>query len=343
MKFRKRIWALPASAAAVFIAGMLVSLWASTHTSADLENLRDVHAPYSRGLSQVEGGVEQFRLTLQSAAAEGDVDKLKDVEAIASATQKNLVTLAKIPSKGEAVASLRAAVDAYQTAALGATRALLSKGAVGDQVQRMQQAQTALDKMLQERSKLADAAVTDAQDGALAGVRRLLWLSLVTGVVVLAVLGGASWLTVRSVWRELGGEPETLRRAAQGVADGDLSIDVHADSEHSLADAVAQMVTRLRATVGTIRVATESIGTASSEIAVGNQDLSTRTEHTSANLQQAASSMEELTTTVRQSADSAQQAHSGVWRRVNADGRPPYKRSTFCPARLPLGEIISCI
>jgi methyl-accepting chemotaxis protein len=321
MKFRTRIWALPASAAAVFVAGLLVSLWASSRTSVGLEGLRDIHAPYSRQVAQVESGVEQFRLTLQSAAAEGDIDKLKDVEAIAAATGKTLAAMAQISGKADETAALRKALDAYQGAALGATRALLGKTEVGNQVKQMQDAQGALDKLLKEHIARADGAVTRAQDGGLAGVQQMLWLNLVTGALVLLVLGGASWLTVRAVWRDLGGEPDGLRRAARRVADGDLAVEVMATDADSLAGAMGQMVERLRQTVGTIRLATESIGTASSEIAAGNQDLSSRTEHTSSNLQAAASSMEQLTATVRQSAGSAQQAHQLAGAAVEAARR----------------------
>jgi len=309
MKFRTRIWMLPASAAAVFIAGLLVSLLASNRTSSGLGVLRDVNAPYLAAVSQVDRGVEQFRLTLQSAASEGDADKLKEVEAIAAATHKILAGAAAIPAKTDDATKLRGAFDAYQVAALGATRALLAKGDVGDLVQRMQQSQAALEKLLDESKRSAGQAVAASQEAAVAGVQQLFWLNLVTGLLVLGVLGGTSWWTVRAVWRELGGEPDTLRRATQRVADGDLSVKVEVEGgERSLARAVSQMVERLRDTVGTIRQATDQIATASSEIASGNQDLSTRTEHTSANLQQAASSMDQLTTSVRQSAEAAQQA-----------------------------------
>jgi methyl-accepting chemotaxis protein len=79
--------------------------------------------------------------------------------------------------------------------------------------------------------------------------------------------------------------------------------------ERSLNAAVAQMVGKLRSTLGTIQHATDSIATASQEIASGNLDLSSRTENTASNLQQTASSMEELTGTVRQSAEAARQAN----------------------------------
>jgi methyl-accepting chemotaxis protein len=141
------------------------------------------------------------------------------------------------------------------------------------------------------------------------GVKHLLWLSLATGLVVLTVLGVASWLTVRAVWNDIGGEPDDLRAAARRVVGGDLSIGIKQEGGNdSLAAAVAQMVRQYRETVRTIRSSTDSISTASSEIAVGNQDLSNRTEQAASNLQEAASSVAQLTTTVQQSADATIQA-----------------------------------
>jgi methyl-accepting chemotaxis protein len=109
----------------------------------------------------------------------------------------------------------------------------------------------------------------------------------------------------------LGADPGKLREMLQRVADGDL--DLQPDGENAPADSLKgtllTMSGRMRETISTIRMATDSITTASAEIATGNQDLSHRTESTASNLQGAASSLEELTGTVRQSADSATQAN----------------------------------
>jgi methyl-accepting chemotaxis protein len=125
------------------------------------------------------------------------------------------------------------------------------------------------------------------------------------------VLGVASAAIVRSVWKDLGDEPATLRDMVSRIADGHLDMQLHhqAGDTDSLRASVVTMTHKLRDTIAVIRLATDSISTASSEIATGNQDLSSRTEHTASNLQQTASSMEELTGTVRQSADAARQAN----------------------------------
>ncbi|BAL97075.1 methyl-accepting chemotaxis protein [Rubrivivax gelatinosus] len=310
MKFRTKIWALPMSAAAVFAVGLLLSWWVGTTTSGSLMQLRDVDGPALEHVLAVDRGVEQFRMTLQSAAAEGDADKLKDVEAIVAKVQAELGQLGALAGQSAVAGELKGSFDAYQAAALGATRAMLGQGQMGDQVSRMQTAQAALDKALKARTDAARAATTARQDEAARGTQNAVWLNLVTGLVVLGVLGGVSAVVVRSVWRDLGEEPTELKRLARHIADGDLRVQpvVAPGDTSSLNADLAAMAVRLRDTVGTIRVATDSIATASDEIATGNQDLSHRTETTASNLQATASSVEQLTGSVHQSATAAQQA-----------------------------------
>ncbi len=311
MNFRTKIWMLPLCAALVFVVGLLVSYFVGAHTSDALHRLRVIDDPMREQVMRVDRGIEQFRLTLQSAAAEGDVDKLKDVQAVVDKTHEVLKTMATLDTKAEQAAQLLSAFNAYQSVALGATRAMLGKGELGDQVTRMQAAQGALDKLIKAELATSVQATTDRQAEADSGVRTTLWVNLSTGLVVLAVLGVASWLIVTSVWRDLGAEPARLHQLMRDVAEGKLQAQpqVAAGDQRSLNAALAGMMSQLRQTVGTIRQATDSIATASSEIEAGNLDLSTRTESTASNLQATASSVVHLTNSVRQSADSAQQAN----------------------------------
>jgi len=99
---------------------------------------------------------------------------------------------------------------------------------------------------------------------------------------------------------------------ARSIASGNLTSRVEENGRDETADLMRgldSMQTQLRALVGQVREASDSIAISSSEIASGNQDLSQRTEQTASNLQQTSSSMMQLTGTVRQSADSARQAN----------------------------------
>lgn len=304
---------LPASAAAVFLVGCVISYLVGAQTSRALDLLRAQDYPALEAVVKVERGVENFRLTLQSAAAEGDPDKLKDVDQIATDTLRTVDDLAQIEGQTPLASSLRTLLTAYHEAALGATRAMMSGGEIGDQLTRMQSSMSTLDKTLIDSKAQASQTVSATQNAAAAGIKRNLWVLLVTCAAALVALGVASQLIITSVWRDLGAEPALLGEAMRRIADGDLvtrdaRIGGVADGK-SVSAALNAMTERLRETLTAIHNAVESIHSASSEIAGGNHDLSTRTEHTAADLQQAASALEQLTGTVNQTAESSGQAN----------------------------------
>ena len=311
MNFRTKIWMLPISAAAVFVVGVSISFVVGNRTSGVLSHLRDVDNPHMAYVQTLDRSAEQLRLTLQTAAVEGDVAKLKDTDAMVSAAQEAVDNMRKLPEKTEIAQALGTAFNDYQTSAIGATRALLTQQPPGDQVTKMQASLGTLQKLLDQHKTAAKTAIDEAQASATSGVDTNLWVTVLTGVIVLGVLGAASAAVLSSVWKDLGDEPAVLRDMVSRIADGhlDVQLEHRAGDTQSLRASVAAMTHKLRDTISVIRLATDSISTASSEIATGNQDLSSRTEHTASNLQQTASSMEQLTGTVRQSADVARQAN----------------------------------
>ncbi|MBC7699590.1 methyl-accepting chemotaxis protein [Aquabacterium sp.] len=311
MNFRTKIWMLPLSAGAVFVVGVAVSFFVGEQTSRGLKHLEAIDSPHSEYVLAVDRSTDQLRLTLQTAAAEGDPDRIKDTDTMVASAQAGLAAMQKLNGKEAVAKELDAAFNAYQASAIGATRALLTKAPPGDLVAQMQSSQTVLSKLLNTRKTQAKAAIAEAQTNAKNGVNTSLWVSVITGAIVLGVLGVASAAIVKSVWGDLGDEPTTLRDLVSRIAGGDLDLTIQPNpgDNTSLRASVVNMTTRLRDTITLIRNATDSIATASQEIASGNLDLSNRTENTASNLEKTASSMGELTGTVRQSADSARQAN----------------------------------
>ena len=140
--------------------------------------------------------------------------------------------------------------------------------------------------------------------------------ALLRNVMIAAILLGmgaaalAGLLLVRSVYRQLGGEPVYAAQVVNAIAAGDLSVAVRTrpGDESSLLHAMKGMQAMLAATVGEIRQSSDTIATASGQIAAGNMDLSSRTEQQAGSIEETASAMDELTATVGQNADNAQQA-----------------------------------
>jgi methyl-accepting chemotaxis protein len=156
-------------------------------------------------------------------------------------------------------------------------------------------------KSVGERQAEISAAVDDRVRSSLA-----LILGIAGGIS--AILGVASWLTVRLVKRRL----ESAVRVAEEVSQGRLA-PVQAgqgnDETARLMTALGSMVQTLSGIVAEIRSSADCIDVGTDEISRGNQDLSTRTEQQASQLQQTAASVQELTETVRRNAEWARTAN----------------------------------
>ncbi len=130
------------------------------------------------------------------------------------------------------------------------------------------------------------------------------------GVALVTILA-MSILIIRSMLRELGGEPAQAKNLAASIATGDLPNEVvtaEGDTNSMLAS-LGYMQASLQPLVSSVKTSADSIGVGIEEVAAGNQDLSQRTEEAAASLQEIASSIAELTTTVRQNSDASRQAN----------------------------------
>jgi len=309
MKLRQRIWMLPIMAALVFMIGIAITYAVGARTSAALEGLRNVAYPAKESISRLSQGVEDFRSAVQAAATEGDADKVREAQAQADRAKKELEVLLGLSFQQDRALKLKQVLGSYLPAALQAANVMAGKGDAGDSVQRMTKGKSLWDQQIEELRKVAQEAVEQAQSDVAAGVERGQIVVIGLGAVVLVCLGIGAQLIVSSVWKDLGEEPDSLRRIADSIASGDLSMEARLSGhEASLHAALLKMAVQLRGTVRGIRTAAEAVAQASAEIAAGSQDLSDRTERMSANLEQTAHSMNEMSTTVRHTAASAEQA-----------------------------------
>jgi len=138
---------------------------------------------------------------------------------------------------------------------------------------------------------------------------RAISIAAIVGGLLFAGLFGV--VLVRSIGRQLGGEPGEAADLARSVAAGDLSLTIalkQGDSTSMMAQLKA-MQASLAKVVSGVRQNSESVATASAQIAQGNMDLSQRTEEQAAALEETAASMEQLSSTVKQNADNARQAN----------------------------------
>ena len=156
---------------------------------------------------------------------------------------------------------------------------------------------------IDEAHNLYDAAATRYS------TIRVVCITAIAGGLLFAGLFG--FVLVRSLGRQLGGEPGEAAEVARGVAAGDLSvvITLKPGDTTSMMAQLKGMQASLADVVSSVRENSESVATASAQIAQGNLDLSQRTEEQASALEETAASMEQLSSTVKQNADNARQAN----------------------------------
>ncbi len=159
-----------------------------------------------------------------------------------------------------------------------------------------------------EQSAAPQYTHLEALDKTVAAARRISQLGLLGALaLLLIVLAGSTFLLVRSICDPL----QRLREMAQRIAVGDLTNRLEVDRNDEIGDlltSLTAMQNALACLVGQVKATAGSIYIASDEVATGIQDLSQRTERTAARLQATASSMEHLGAVLGLSARSANEA-----------------------------------
>lgn len=130
------------------------------------------------------------------------------------------------------------------------------------------------------------------------------------GAVLLLVISTLAWNMMRTLLRQLGGEPQYAVDVVRQIAEGNLMVEVRTrpGDQTSVLSAIRMMRDNLSTLVSQVRSSTHSIATASGQIASGNEDLSSRTESQASALEQSAAAMEQLTSTVQNNAENARHA-----------------------------------
>ena len=143
--------------------------------------------------------------------------------------------------------------------------------------------------------------------------RQLIEKLLLAGLLGFAVIG-VVWLSMRSIRRSVGGEPDFGAMMANRLADGDLSLEGTGQAAAkvvpgSMMDALQRLHLELIKVVGKVQQGASAVDGAAREIAKGNDDLSQRTQEQASSLEETAASMEEMTSTVKQNAENASMAN----------------------------------
>lgn len=316
MSIKRRIWALPIISAVIFVIGLAVSVYLVTGALASIAATEQIDYPVLDHAKTLTQDIQAIVGGFKDAVAEGDKKRIKVLEGQAARIRDRIKKLAAIPGQGAMADRLAKEFDDYYIPALTAVRLMLGveQGDPQAAIGRMQTALPVLEadlvKINETAQKQFTAGITNSSDD----VRSILLASVLVALVVIVSVAVVSFFVVRSIWRQLGGEPEYAREIAYAVASGDLAMDIAvADNDRgSLLAVLKEMQGRLGDIVSNVKHASETIKVACGEIASGNADLSSRTESQASSLEETTSAMGALTGMVRQNADNAQLANQLV-------------------------------
>ncbi|TQK02638.1 methyl-accepting chemotaxis protein [Herbaspirillum sp. SJZ107] len=316
MSIKRRIWALPVVSTIIFGLGVAISAGIANTALDSIRTTERVDYPALGASKALAAEIEGVTNGLRDAVSEGDKTRIAQVGEQAAKVRTRVAEIGKIPGMQESGKRLGKEFEDYYAPAVSAAKIMLEieQGDPQTVVTRMQ---TALGTLNADVAKVNEQAQQNFKDGIArseSSVRRALSATIIAALVVIATLIAVSWFVVRTIWQQLGGEPEYAREIARAVADGNLSMDIRVEAGDgaSLLAALKDMRDRLANMVAGIKTSAETIALASSEIASGNADLASRTESQASRLENTARAMESLTDTVRANAANASQANQLV-------------------------------
>ena len=125
-----------------------------------------------------------------------------------------------------------------------------------------------------------------------------------TIVALIIAITLAVWI-LRSIGKQLGGDPADLVEIAESLANGDLKL-THNQSATGVYGSINETVNRLKEIISGIKTSANDVHVTAEQVSQGNINLSQRTQEQASSLEEVASSMEEMTSTINQNAQNAE-------------------------------------
>jgi len=157
-----------------------------------------------------------------------------------------------------------------------------------------------LNKLIEFQSELMATTGKDAADLA-TSTRNLIIIILL--VAVLIAVGGA-WLVTRGITKPIG----VAVKAAEAMAEGDMSIRIDVDSKDETGQlllAMQTMVGRLSQIITEVRSAADNLTSASGQVSATSQSLSQGSSEQAASVEETSASMEQMSASVTQNTENA--------------------------------------
>jgi methyl-accepting chemotaxis protein len=130
---------------------------------------------------------------------------------------------------------------------------------------------------------------------------------LILAAIALTLAIGISWWIIRSVLKQLGGEPEYAREMVARVSEGDLTVKIvtHPKDESSLLFAMSNMISKLSIVVADVNSGAQNLASASEEVSATAQSLSQAASEQAAGVEETSASIEQMTASIAQNTENA--------------------------------------
>lgn len=313
LTFKQRIWSIPAIAALLFTVGIAINISYTSSALYHINRAGNVDYPALAHFNSLIRDVQAISEGMQHAVADGEKDALTEIQAREQAIRHTLAAMAAIDGHADRAAVIGKEFDAYYQPTLKAGKIMLGieSGDAPAEIAKMQSALKVLQQDLTKNYELESKQLTLTLDDSSHNVKFLMTLNSVVAALAVTCLAIASYVIIRLLWRQLGGEPEYAIKIAETIAEGDFGTGINTmpNDAGSLLLSLRDMQDKLAQTIVRIRQSGDTITGAAREIFAGNTDLAVRTDEQARALEQTVRSMEQLTATVKQNADNALQAN----------------------------------
>ncbi len=297
-----------AAIAIVGIGGFCVYLAINFSVSAQnahrLTTIHDTLFPILEKLDQNIALTERIKDTLNNAVAAAETDMLNTAQGLADQYAKNVKDIGDISQEiGHQADGIFDLFNDYFKLAKQVANSMIEGEATEEQIQ--QQAVALVEKLevfepsQKELRNYIYSEFTGTIKAADDSQNRALIMGLVTGVVVILLLGGVAYIISVSISKSLGAVVDNLEHMARGEGDLTIRLPVKGRDELArLATGFNAFVEKLQSIMNQVKEATEQLSQSSAQVHTVSNQAQQFNNHLSEETQNVAASVNEMAATI---------------------------------------------
>jgi len=173
----------------------------------------------------------------------------------------------------------------------------------------VESAEEDLNKQLESLLSEIGEFTKDSAEKALETERTLIFILLIMAAVSLVLGMFIAYLITRSIMQQLGANPGEVRLLAEGIASGDLTLDLNSIDEKKRIGVYASMINmqqKLTEIVQEIQGNSNQISSAASQVSDTANSLSEATSEQAASVEEVSASIEEMGASISQNSENSQ-------------------------------------